>query len=201
MPKKISRQYTGGWVDGTISDGALNLIKKELGNCDEFKAKLSVELGRYRDWKKFSDTAPSVSESINHLKKISNQSTELIESLNLIPSEATAIFEARLFQSSQEPFLYAEQRLKADLTMLKVLSNAVSKDLEALKGRRGVKSNSLEHSLLVKTTGLVEEYGAKTLNKTTTAWLAAQILIAAGISEMPGTPEKARAVVRKQTSP
>lgn len=192
--KKIAPQYTGGAVDESLTAEAERLIRLLPGDTNDIENKIRRLLGRYRDFRKFHDTEPQVSVTIDHLKGLAKQANKLKDGLKLIPDDAKAILSECMFDSWDITYFHYEQNLIQNLTRLQAALSFVAKDFEPLRGRPGAPPRSLEHSLLSDVAGLIELHSPNML-LTDAANYAADLLRASGVKNLPIEPAEARKVI------
>ena len=190
MKKRISKQWTGGTTDESISGRALDLIDELPCAKDCIISPLSRSLGRYRDFKKFRDTEPQPAATYAHLKATAKTIQRLLDDIRLIPSSEEALMAWRMYQAWNINYSEFENDLNEKLTRLMVLLDAISQQPASPSTKKGG-GRHLEHSLLTDTATLIEG-SCPSLGKLEAAGRAASILTAAGVQNMPSTPRKAR---------
>lgn len=179
MKKRISKQWTGGTTDESIPGRALDLIDELPCDKDLIIPALSRSLGRYRNFKKFSDTEPAPDTAHAHLRTTSKNIQELLETIRLIPAPEEAIMEWRMHHAWGINYLEFKNDLDEKLTKLMVLLDVISQQPKRKSTRQGGRSD-LEHSLLTDIAILIEE-NCPSLGKIEAANRAASILIEAGV--------------------
>ncbi|MCY1295661.1 hypothetical protein D9M70_450120 [compost metagenome] len=192
--KKLKRQVTGGWVDESLPDRAIDLIRAVPGTDNSLIDAIGRRLGLYRGFRQFYDTEPQVAVLVRHLEYLASKSHELMKDIQSLPSNAEAIATELMFTSWAESFPQFEQRLTQDLVRFSALMNAVAVRMKPLLGRRGERPNTLEHSLLSDVAQMLQNTGCG-MKRIEEAQKAVEILVAAGVGDLPGTPEKARRVI------
>lgn len=188
--KKISRQETGGWVDESLSEDAERFIASLPGSA-ELRLFVSRELGRYRMFRQYNESAPQPAAVVEHLARIAALADELRTSLELIPPEIQAHAGDIALKAWGFDHYHLDERLQSDLIRLSALTRRVSTDV--ITGRRGERPNTLKQSLLSTVATEIERQGVK---KVEAAGIAAELLTLAGVHDLPATPEKARSAVR-----
>ncbi|HHK4737788.1 TPA: hypothetical protein ACQTZZ_004196 [Pseudomonas aeruginosa] len=192
--KKFQRQISSGWVDETLTDRALEAIRSIPLSNDDLEQKIGERLGRYRLLRQFHDTEPQPSVLVRHLSDLASTSHELITGIMTLPPAARALATEILYATGKESFQKLSKQLTRDLVTFSAVMNSVSNRVKPSIGRKGEKPNTLEHSLLSDVAQLLQDFGCG-LGRIEEAQKTVEILVAAGVSELPGTPEKARKAI------
>lgn len=191
MPKPIAKQYTGGAIDKSLAPRALKLIK-QLPDAEGLAQEIGERVGDYRFWKKAQSTVPADGLIVMHVEKTARSINTLRAQLDLMPEEIRALMSETLLRARGEVYETLAERLDETLLRYQSAASAALSTIQPGRVAPGKKEAHLEHAILSDVAALLEKR-IKSLE--TAAGNAAEILIFAGIPNLPGTAKKARAAV------
>ncbi|MCQ4258844.1 hypothetical protein [Stutzerimonas stutzeri] len=196
--KKMKPQQTGGGVDESLPERCVALIQQLPGDTKEVERLIGIRVGQYRsDWK-FHKTMATKAQTIKHLHSIADQAQRLNESIKLNPENARAklkdVYRLSPWRTSYNDMEY---ELGIWLTRLHVATTEVAKEFESYRGKSGGQLKNLERWLLSDVSELLQNHSNHQLTEKEIVDLAANIIIAAGIANVPATEEAAHRAFKR----
>ena len=189
MAKKITKQYTGGWADPSISQRALNLLEK-LGVESSDVNRVGELLGDYRMMKQAQDTAPTVSAAIGHIRQIRSAIEGLLHNLELMPENFNTLATVEYLKLTGEEYYQVESRMTTDLRRYMAVCDKTIQTMKSWPSTKGETPKYLQHKLLARVAEILTPYSSGVEDA---AEQSANVLRAAGIKYIPVSKERARA--------
>lgn len=194
---KLEKQKTGGWVNSTLSPGAVKLIQK-FSDSPRLIESIGTLLGRYKLVKEFHTTNPPDHKTAKHIKRIVNGLIELQDDLDRLPeSFKVFFFELLTYKRGYElNEAFGELRqFKQKLSEYQVYFAHIRNKKYIGQSPVGEKPKHHERELLSDVAEIIEKAdpGYGLMNS---AELASKILNACGVHNIPHDKAKARERIR-----
>jgi len=195
MARRIKKQYTGGFIDRTLTPRSVDLLS-DLPPALDYAVEIGELVGRYRFDKQVGATQSSAEEMTRHLSRTKDVIEELEEHLNLLPEEFKALADYDLYRTKTNSIHEINQRLMNDLALYKILCTSAAKTMSDWSPpNKGNSKKHLEHKLLSDVAKLLEANAG--LKKTAAAALASDVLRQSKVPNMPDDPKKAREAAKR----
>lgn len=181
----MKKQYSGGAVDGTISDKARQLICSISDDPNLIK-KIATLVGRYRGEAQRRDTEPAKYQFIDELERVVKSSEELSTSLDLLPDSINVMF-AKKCQRAGYDIIEAHSYLgilENQLNYYNVIFKSIIAEIKEIPAPKGEKPKFREKVLLSDVSYLLEQ-ASPSNGVMRSALYASKILTACGVPNIP----------------
>lgn len=191
--KKLKKQYSGGWVDESVSDRTRAMILAMPGGSEDLIEEFARLIGRFRSWRELRESEPQPEVVIQHLQKTKDLVCELQDCMDRMPLMVQA-YGNDIGRCWNEGYVGMERALLDNLIKFQVLLPAIAKRFQPQRGHRGERPKTLERLLLADVDQLFERSGCD-LGVIERAQRVFQILNDAGVHGLPSDGAKARKVI------